>query len=282
MVNKLHIDPLGATRQLGKRGALKQATFLQLKKNPELLSVESSFEVLLAKLADLSNAVTQIDYQPFTVDVVNERMLLNHAQLQTHRQKLKDSGMSGVFYTPDLRFRWRTPKGNVDEVIEAKDVNWVPSLGDEYTEKLLHTRALLAQRGIQFGLYAAGVTELYLWALVSNVNKLHALMLRRKDAMNTLSPDYLQYLEHRDALLACVKAEPAISLAQLAKRFDMTLWATWHLLIDELVSIDLWCAPLGPQTTVVDAGNAPEEPALFRRSMLALRNTSWEVLCQDN
>lgn len=30
MVNKLHIDPLGATRQLGKRGALKQATFLQL------------------------------------------------------------------------------------------------------------------------------------------------------------------------------------------------------------------------------------------------------------
>ena len=133
MVNKLHIDPLGATRQLGKRGALKQATFLQLKKNAELLSVESPFEVLLAKLADLSNAVTQIDYQPFTVDVVNERMLLNHAQLQTHRQKLKDSGMSGVFYTPDLRFRWRTPKGNVDEVIEAKDVNWMPLLGDEYT-----------------------------------------------------------------------------------------------------------------------------------------------------
>ena len=47
MVNKLHIDPLGATRQLGKRGALKQATFIQLKKNAELLSVESPFEVLL-------------------------------------------------------------------------------------------------------------------------------------------------------------------------------------------------------------------------------------------
>jgi len=55
MAYKLTTDPLGPTRQLGRRGALKQATFLQLKKSPELLTVESAFEVLLAKLADLSN-----------------------------------------------------------------------------------------------------------------------------------------------------------------------------------------------------------------------------------
>lgn len=279
MAYNFHIDPLGPTRQLGRRGALKQATFLQLKKSPELLTVESAFEVLLAKLADLSNAVTLIDYQPFTVDVANERVLLSHSQLQAHRQKLKGAGMRGVFYTPDLRVRWKTLKGHADEVLEAKDVNWVPSLGDEYTEKLLRTRTLLALRGVQFGLYEARVTEMYEWALVSNVNRLHALMLRRQDAMGTLSPDYLQYLEYRDAFLECVRTSTSVSLAQLTKRFDVTLWATWHLLIDEHVSVDLWCAPLGPQTSLADAMNAPDEPGLFRRAMLAMRNTSWEVSC---
>ena len=146
MAYKLHTDPLGPTRQLGRRGALKQATFLQLKKSPGLLTVESAFEILLAKLADLSNAATLIDYQPFTVDVANERVLFNHSQLQLHRQKLKDAGMRGLFYTPDLRVRWRTPKGHADEVLEAKDANWLPSLGDEYAEKMLRTRRLLALR----------------------------------------------------------------------------------------------------------------------------------------
>ncbi|ROT43933.1 hypothetical protein [Pusillimonas sp. NJUB218] len=281
MAYKLTTDPLGPTRQLGRRGALKQATFLQLKKSPELLTVESAFEVLLAKLADLSNAVTLIDYQPFTIDVANERVLLTHSQLQAHRQKLREAGMRGVFYTPDLRFRWRAAKGHADEVLEAKDAAWVPTLGDAYADKLLRTRTLLALRGIQFSLYEAGVTEMYQWSLVSTVNKLHALMLRRQDAMNTFSPDYLQYLEYRDAFLDVVRANPAVSLGQLSARFNVTLWATWHLLIDELVSVDLWSAPLGPNTSVVDACNAPDEPGLFRRAMLAMRNTSWEVSCGD-
>lgn len=280
MVYKLHADPLGPTRQLGRRGALKQATFLKLKKNPELLTVESALEVLLAKLADLSNTVTLIDYQPFTVDVANARVLSNRANLQEHREQLKSAGMRGVFYTPDWRFRWQKPKGYIDEVLEAKDANWVPSLEDEYTEKMLSTRRLLAIHGIQFGLYEARVTELYQWALVSNVNKLHTLMMRRQDALGTFSPDYLQYLEYRDQLLGCVQSTPIVSLAELAKQFGVTVWATWHLLIDEYVSVDLWCAPLGPETSVVDASNAPDEPGLFRRAMLAMRNTAWEVSCE--
>jgi hypothetical protein len=82
-------------------------------------------------------------------------------------------------------------------------------------------------------------------------------MLRRQDAMGTFSPDYLQYLECRDAFIECVRASTAVSLAQLAKQFDVTHWATWHLLIDEHVSVDLWSAPIGPQTSLVDALNAP-------------------------
>lgn len=282
MASNRHINPLGATRQTGFRGTLKQTTLLRLKKSSTQLSIESPLEVLLARLADLSTAVTLIDYQPFTVDVPNERVLLNHFDLQVHRQKLREMGISGAFYTPDLRFRWKTPKGVlVDEIIEAKDANWIPSLGDEYTDKLLHTRKLLAVQGIQFGLYAARVKDLYSWALVSNVNKLHALMLRRTDALGTLSPDYLQYLEHREAMLSFVQLNPSTSFESLATHFNVTVWATWHLLIDEHVSTDLWCAAMGPNTTIVDAGNAPDEPKLFRRIMLGMRNTAWEVLCKS-
>jgi hypothetical protein len=92
---------------VGRHGALRQTTFVRLEKNDALLTVESALEVLLVKLLDLSNDVMEIQYQPFTIDIAHERLLLTHEALQEHRTELRRAGLKGLFYTPDLRVTWK-------------------------------------------------------------------------------------------------------------------------------------------------------------------------------
>lgn len=126
MAYRTRINPAGPTRHLGRRGAFKQTTFIQLQKNEGSIVVESAFEAFLARLIDLANDAVHIAYQPFTLDLTNQRVLLTHNDFKDHRHALKESGMTGVYYTPDLKVCWQTEQGQNYEVIEAKDSLWVP------------------------------------------------------------------------------------------------------------------------------------------------------------
>lgn len=280
-MSKVLRSPNAPTRQVGRRGTFKPSNLVRLRKHDKPIHMESSLEVFVAKIADLSNASLQIYSQPFTVDVLNKKILGNAGQLELHRTVLKQLGMPSSLYTPDISVQWSSSKGKVTEVMEIKDSNWIPSLGDDYTAKLLETRSMLAQQGITFGLYEARVKDLYGWALSANINRLHALALRRYDMYKTLSEDYSQYLTHKNALLQCVHENAGITLQRLAEQCEVQQSVTWHLLIDELVSADLWCTPLGPMTSVVGVKDCPSELGLFRRILLALTNKSWEVLCDQ-
>lgn len=280
MAYRTRINPQGAPRQVGRRGALKQTTFLRLQKNDALLTVESALEVLLAKVLDLSNDATEIQYQPFAIDIAHARLLLTHEALQEHRTELKRAGLKGLFYTPDLRVTWKATVGTTIEVIEAKDSQWVPDHQDEYAHKLRCTQRLLESVGARFGLYEANVRHLYRSPFASNVYKLHATKLRRQDAMGTVSPDYLDYLHHREDWLSHLRDRGESTIIQLAESVNATAWAVWHLLIDELASCDLAAAPLNPNSIIRavspsgHAGVATVTP--FRAALLLMRNRTWE------
>lgn len=279
MAYRTRINPLGAPRQMGRRGALKQTTFLRLEKNESLLTVESALEVLLAKLLDLSNDVTAIQYQPFTIDIANEQLLLTHESLQKHRTELKRAGLKGLFYTPDLRVTWKACIGTTIEVIEAKDSQWIPSHEDEYAHKLLCTQQLLESVGVRFSLYEANVRNLYRWPFASNIYKLHATKLRRQDAMGTVSADYLDYLHHRENWINHLRDQGESTILKLAESVGATAWAVWHLLIDELASCDLAAAALSPSSIIrAVAPTGPAEAIItpFRAALLLMRNSTWE------
>lgn len=280
MAYRTRPNPLGAPRQAGRRGALRQTTFLRLEKNDSLLTVESALEVLLAKLLDLSNDVTEIQYQPCTIDLAHERLLLTHEALQEHRTELKRAGLKGVFYTPDLRVTWKVAVGTTIEVIEAKDSQWVPDHQDEYAHKLRCTQRLVESVGARFGLYEANVRNLYRSAFASNIYKLHATKLRRQDAMGTVSPDYLDYLHHREHWLNHLSDRGESTILELAESVGTTAWAVWHLLIDELASCDLTTAALSPNSTICAVpppGHAEAATVTpFRAALLGMRNRTWE------
>ncbi|WP_417251272.1 Tn7 transposase TnsA N-terminal domain-containing protein [Castellaniella sp.] len=280
MAYRTRINPLGAPRQVGRRGALRQTTFVRLEKSDALLTVESALEVLLAKLLDLSNDVIEIQYQPFTIDIAHERLLLTHEALQEHRTELKRAGLKGLFYTPDLRVIWKAAAGTAIEVIEAKDSQWVPNHRDEYAHKQRCTQQLLESVGARFGLYEANVRNLYRSAFASNIYKLHATKLRRQDAMGTVSPDFLAYLHHREHWISHLLNQGESTILQLAESVGTTAWAVWHLLIDEIASCDLTTAALNP-STIIQAISPPGRSNAatvtpFRAALLGMRNRTWE------
>lgn len=280
MAYRTRINPLGAPRQVRQRGALRQTTFVRLEKSDALLTVESALEVLLAKLLDLSNDVMEIQYQPFTIDIAHERLLLTHEALQEHRTELKRAGLKGLFYTPDLRVTWKATAGTTIEVIEAKDSQWVPNHRDEYAHKLRCTQQLLESVGARFGLYEANVRNLYRSPLASNIYKLHATKLRRQDAMGTVSPNFLAYLHHREHWISHLRNQGESTIFQLAESAGTTAWAVWHLLIDEIASCDLTTVALNP-STIIQAISPPGRSnaataAPFRAALLGMRNRTWE------
>lgn len=266
MAFKLKTDPKGSTRQLGRRGALKQSTFIRLEKNPSLIGVESAMEVMLLSALDLSNEVTEILYQPFTIDVANDRLFKTHEELAAHRSSLRQAGMTGVFYTPDIQVTRWFGSARVSEVIEAKDSDWLPTEDDQYRQKLSTAQLLLEPHGIGFDLYEASNRALYKSPLAWNIGKLHSLKMLRRDVLDTLSDDYNEYLNRRDDMLHELDSGPK-TVRGLASTFGIHPASVWHLLIDELASTDLRAQGLGP-ASVISSNQIAGVPALNFYSVL--------------
>ncbi|WP_288108598.1 hypothetical protein [Limnobacter sp.] len=274
MVYKTRIDPKGPTRHLGRRGALKQTTFVRLKKAQGLLTVESALEVMLLSLLDLSNQVVEIQYQPFTIDVANNRLFQTHQDLKNHRQALRDAGRTGIFYTPDIQATLQIACERTIEVIEAKDSDWIPSEDDYYGQKLITAKELLESRGVGFNLYEASNRGLYQSPLSNNVNKLHCAKMQRENALGTLSNDYLEYLQNRERMLDVLSRGPQ-TICELAKQCAVQTTTVWHLFIDELVTTDLQAKALGPSTMLqLPATNTSSAASLFYTTLLSLRTSS--------
>lgn len=272
MVYKTRIDPQGPTRHLGRRGALKQSTFVRLQKCESVLTVESALEVMLLSLLDLSNQVTQIQYQPFTIDVANNRLLKTHEEFKSHRQALRDVGRTGIFYTPDIQATLQLTGTSTIEVIEAKDSDWIPSEDDYYGQKLITTKELLESRGVAFSLYEASIRGLYQSALANNVNKLHCVKMQRENELGTLSDGYLEYLQHREQLLDILSCGPQ-TIYELAKRCSVELATVWQLLIDEVADTDLHTKALGPFTVLRLHAKPLSAAKLFYSAMLSLKTS---------
>lgn len=272
MVYKTRIDPQGPTRHLGRRGALKQSTFVRLQKCESVLTVESALEVMLLSLLDLSNQVAQIQYQPFTIDVANNRLLKTHEEFKSHRQALRDVSRTGIFYTPDIQATLQLAGEPTIEVIEAKDSDWIPSEDDYYGQKLITTKELLESRGVAFNLYEASIRGLYQSALANNVNKLHCVKMQRENELGTLSDGYLEYLQHREQLLNILSYAPQTVIG-LAKQCSVQPTTVWQLLIDEVADTDLHTKALGPFTVLQLHAKPLSAARLFYSAMLGLKTS---------
>lgn len=122
-------------------GRAKFGTFC--KKANGHINVASDPERLVAHLLTIDPRACAFAPQPFTVDLIEQRLLLTQSDVQDARKKYRDVP-GAKFYTPDFSVDWE------DKLQRALEVKLEGFEGDdEYWEKLERARLILNANGYQ-------------------------------------------------------------------------------------------------------------------------------------
>lgn len=108
------------------------------------ISVESNAERLIAHMLTIDPRVRSFKPQPFTVDLIEGRIIHNQRELSELRKK--HSGRSGPkFYTPDFEIEWtELVRSAVEVKLEGYEGN------DDYSNRLNRAVEILQANGYRF------------------------------------------------------------------------------------------------------------------------------------
>lgn len=152
------------------------------------LALEGTSERLISQLLGIDPGVSAFKAQPFTVDLVEGKLLFTAKEKALARKRDRVRGESSSFYTPDFAVGWSL---GANTSLEVKTQGWE---GDEaeYQEKL--SRAAVVLREHHFDFARVVVPSFWRHPLLTNAPLLHQAANRRD-----LHPDHA-VMEQLEAL----------------------------------------------------------------------------------